>query len=502
MKRLVVTPDGVINGDTGEIHGELTHSLLLSVGGGVIAGRNLYPAIARFISVNRTNGWAAKIHMQEQRTSDAKRPRGIIYVSHVTHKLRKQVNGKRKQTSTKYLILNLELFTETTDTDEATRELVKLAEQRGIKPRYSPGSFGSALLRASPDWKYRRNPAPWFISEAARAHLPGNYYATRHGYKSVDRAYYLDQRSSHHTVAAEIDMPDPEYLRARGRFRSVEAERTPNTYRQIEALDGHIGVIIARITCGHIAPSIRHLYPAWAREFGTHTRWIWTPELRLLNWLVRIEHIAASLTSIRADPALREYAKWSLEYLSHSPNSVVKPTLLAAYGMLAVKNSEKLTSYSVHDRKPPGRAEVITLPLLDKVYRSQINRQRVPSVQNVVARGVIEAEVKVRSIELARQLESEKSPVVHIYADGLIVETDQLPFLPANWRVAGSLTDVSSPAPHSILSRELVRLPGIPNGRRMAYIRKDEPGEALPGERSSLHLREREPAVSAKSLLY
>lgn len=502
MKYLITSRHGVIDTDNGEIHSRLTESLLLDgMHGGIIAGRNIYPQIAQFLRDGRARGWAAKIHVQEQRTSDPKRIRGIIYASHLTLKHRRQVDGVRKQTTVKWIILNLELFTESQDVEKAARELVKLAQSRGVTPRYSPGSFGSAMLRASPDWWKLRQPAPWYISEAARAHLPGNYYAIRHGYKRADRAYYLDQTSSHHTVAAEIDLPDPRYLRSRGRFRSVERGNTPPSYRVLDSLAGHVGVVIARVSCGHIPQSLHHLYPAWCREFGKHTRWVWTPELRLLDNRVRIEHVAAALTSIRPDPALREYAQWSLDYLSEKPDPVVKPTLLAAYGMLAIKAPNELTSYAVHNRTPSARTETVTLPLLDHVYRTRVQRRQVPSIQNVVARGVIEAEVKTRSIELARQLESEGAPVVHIYADGLIVETDQLPLMPPGWRVSGALTDVSSPAPHSILSRELVRLPGIPNGRRMAYIRKDEPDEATHGERASLHLREREPTVSAKVLL-
>jgi hypothetical protein len=111
----------------------------------------------------------------------------------------------------------------------------------------------------------------------------------------------------------------------------------------------------------------------------------------------------------------------------------------------------------------------------------------------VIARGVIEAECLTRTIEMARKLESEGHEVVHLYADGLLTTAEQLPFLPEGWRVQATLTDVTSPHPNSLISREIIRMPGIPNGRRTAYIREDAEGERVEGDRPSFHLREQEP---------
>lgn len=476
MRILLVTPDGVIDTDSGEIIGEMNqHTLLKDARGGVIVGRNMYPQIAPFVSTSRSDhGWSAKIHAQQQRKIKDDRVSGVIYFSRLTYRFpKKQIHGKRSRVTVKWLILNMELFSEDGDVLASAKSLIALADARGISPRFSPGSFGSALLRASPQWPKMRRPAPWFISEAARSNLPGNYYAIREGYGSADYAYYLDQSSAHHTVASEIDLPHPHYLRARGRFRMVEKGSSPRVFESDDILTGHVGVVIATVECNTIPPDQLHLYPAWARKPGIHSRWIWTPELRMIRmWdKVKLLHISSALTSIKADDALREYANWSLEYLKTGSSSAVKPSLLAAYGMLAVQGDRNITVYSAHGRGKPKRADIVSLPLLPDVFRSNITGTRVPSVQNVVARGVIESEVKVRTLELAIRLENEGIQVVHIYADGLIAKTDQLPFMPNNWRVAAKLTDVSSPAPHSIVSNEMVRLPGIPNGRRHAFIR-------------------------------
>lgn len=499
---LLVAGEGTVDTVTGEIVDICADVLLRGGGGGVIAGRNLYPVLAPVVDhLREDRGWTIRIHAQEQRTSDPKRPRGIIYISHLIYRFPKnQVGSSRggaarysRRPSVKWLVLNLELFTESHDIAASAKALVQLARRRGVGPRYSPGSLGSALLRASPAWEQLRRPAPWFISEKARTQLPGNYYARRHGYRKVSHAYYLDQRSSHHTIASQIVLPHPGYLRARGRFRAVEAGRSPGCYDDYDILSRHVGLLVVNLQCGHLPANAVHLYPEWARDPGIHQRWIWTPELRLLDERVRISSISAALTSIQPDLALREYANWALRQLSVPHDPIIKPTLLAAYGMLAVRSDRPLRLYESHGRQQPRGSDLISLPLLDRVFRSTINRRRVPGIQNVVARGVIEAEVKTRSIELARRLEAEGIHAVHIYADGIIARTDQLPFLPPDWRVITALRNVSSPAPHAILSDELVRLPGIPNGRRSAYLRKDLPGEAAPGERSSLHLRENEP---------
>jgi hypothetical protein len=69
-----------------------------------------------------------------------------------------------------------------------------------------------------------------------------------------------------------------------------------------------------------------------------------------------------------------------------------------------------------------------------------------------------------------RQLESEDIPVAQIYADGILAVTDQMPLiLPEHWRISKSLSHVFLPQPNSIVSRELVRLPGIPRDARASY---------------------------------
>jgi hypothetical protein len=470
LRYLFVEGGEIRDSETGRSHDGLTESLLLNFGvGGVIAGRNMYPLLAAFSNGARKAdvGWTGKINVQRQRVRE-ERVKGMMYFSYLSYRFPKIKH--RRASTIKWLVLNLELFTESKDVEQAARALVELSQERGIRPRHSPGAMGGAMLRASGAWKVGRSPAPHFISSTAREFLPGNYYARRSGYRRVDRAFYLDQKSAHHTVAATIPLPDPEHIHARGAFFAADRDRV--WLPSVDKLDKHIGAILCRVNCPQLKPDETHLFPQWARTSGSHLRWIWTPELRLLDARMTLEYVCAAITAAgHKDEALREYALWSLGYLGGSPHPIVKPALLAAYGMLAVRSGEEVSSYSVHGREPGKRNERVRLPLIDLVWRSTVEKTRVSAIQNVAARGVIEAEVRTRSIELARSFECMGIRVVHIYADGIIVEGTNVPILPGGWQLSGHLTGVSSPAPHSVVSQEMVRTPGIPNGRRSAYIR-------------------------------
>lgn len=251
----------------------------------------------------------------------------------------------------------------------------------------------------------------------------------------------------------------------------MEKDKWPRWLSSTKLLDRHTGLLAATVMCRTIPGKYIHLYPRWAHKPIERHVWIWTPELRLLDDRVKLISVSAALTSYKPDPVLLEYAKWAISQLSQVKHVAIKPALLAAYGMLAVRSKNNIVKYSVHGRPQPARSQKVTLPMIDgDVYKSVIERRRTPSVQNVTARGVIEAEVMTRSLEMARYLEGQKIPVLQIYADGLIAETDQIPILPPEWRVAASLTGLSAENPSSIISREMIRLPGIPNGRRATYL--------------------------------
>lgn len=495
MRFIVCYSNGdVLDTGTGEITpGISVEQLLLEKPGGIIVGNNLYPVISAFVPEQRKDtGWTSSLSLQRKKQL-RDRVGGVIYYRYFTYRFAKEIDtskmGKaRKQyrpASIKWLVFNLELWAEVPDSELllAAETLVEICDRRGIGPRSSPGALGSALLRASPHWTKGRSPAPRFISELGRERQPGNHYVLKQGYTRVPRAYYLDQSSAHHRIASEIAMPHPEYLRARGMSRAakddVGGNRRPKWIGNISNLEGHTGLLCAVVEVGTIPRHLLHLYPDWCRGSGKQVTewgrrkvvWIWTPELRLLDTRVKLRWVTAALTSFIRDPAITEYAEWALDYLATSPHPIAKPTLHAPYGMLGVNGIENIERYTIHGREKSPRAEVVRFPLVGDVFHSTIERKVTPSLQNVIARGVLEAETLTRSIEFARSLEAEGHPVVQIYADGLITTAAQLPFMPKGWRVAAELTGVTSPHPNSIQSNELVRLPGIPHGRRTRVLK-------------------------------
>ena len=473
------TSGGVVDVDTGEVQGDLSKSLLVPPGG-ILAGTNMYPKLAPLAeTLGRDHGWSMRMVEPKKRKINTDRLHGSLQWWRLTYRHPKiRDDGKRyRPGSIRWTVINLESWREVDESEfiPALTSLLDLAKSRGITIRPSPGGFGAALMRASPEWTKDRRPAPWFISERARPHLPGNFYALRAGYKlkRIPNAYYLDQISSHHTIAATVDLPDPCDLRARGKDRMVG--RTGEFRRWIQGhnldkMSHHIGVLMCVVECDHIPETQRHLYPPWALKKGTSNAWIWTPELRLLGRRTRIRWVSAAFTAERPDPVLREYGLWALSQRASAKHPIVKNALLPAYGMLASRVHD-IESYVVSGRDTPPRAQRVQLPLVPSgADRTLVKNSRRPALQNVVARGVLEAETRVRSIEYARELEEHGIHVSQIYADGLIAATDRLPLVPPTWRIVAALTNVCAPSPNSILANEMIRLPGIPGGRRTVRI--------------------------------
>lgn len=511
MRFLLVTTEGVWDTDTWERYDRLELSHLVSTRpGGIIVGRNLYAILSALgEDIRRDHGVTLKLVSKEDKKNT--HVKGYDYYSLLCYRFEKErKNGVRyRPGSIKWPILNLENFceplpdkTELEDVESCGRALYALAEGREITVRASPGAFGSALYKKSPEWEKSRHAATHFISEDyARPNLPGNLYSLRDGYRTAKFVYYLDQESAHHRIALSGVVPHPHSAKAgglcgRGRFHKTLEEIYGEWKGGSVILDensDHRGLICARVECGTIPAKLRHLYPKWALEPGEHNRWIWTPELRLLDKRVRVRWITCAFTGVRADPVALEYAQWCLDLLKYEKHPAVKPVLVAAYGMLAVTRKDTYSNFSIHGRGKPPRATVVKRPLIGDVYRSDVKSYKPSVMQNAIGKGVIDAECLTRTIEMARVLENEGHKAVHLYADGLLTTAEQLPFLPEGWRVHATLTDVTSPHPNSILSREMTRMPGIPNGRRTAYIREDAEGERAEGDRPSFHLREQEP---------
>jgi hypothetical protein len=98
---------------------------------------------------------------------------------------------------------------------------------------------------------------------------------------------------------------------------------------------------------------------------------------------------------------------------------------------------------------------------------------------NVIHRAMIEAETRLRSIQLARLLTLRKMKVLAIYADSVFVDTSgrAMPLLDSRWQVKGELSNLMFFNSTSFTSDVLTKLPGIPREglntvRRLEAVRE------------------------------
>lgn len=95
-------------------------------------------------------------------------------------------------------------------------------------------------------------------------------------------------------------------------------------------------------------------------------------------------------------------------------------------------------------------------------------------ITNVLYRGMIEAEQRVRVLKCARFLTEHGARVLAVYADSVFVESSTpLPFLPHGWRVEAELDDLVFMSSTEFISRQVTKLPGMARDS-MARVRRIE----------------------------
>lgn len=475
---LAIGTQGILDTNTGELH---EHNSLATIIhnplGGIVTGSNLFdhvgPLQKRFA---KTPGWVCRIAGRRRVYLHRDKPTVIGTFVPVRFGFR---DPSRHRAPIYYDCLDLQELTGSAVTDiyevlETCREILAMMDRRGINFSSFRGGVAARLLKASPHWERGRKPAPRFMNDIAREKLPGNHYETKdEPGEFYNHAIYLDQVSAHHNIARTLPLPHPEHLRARGRARYAESGEFPKWllpsepgYQRIR--ESHIGLVCLRVQFGHIPKSQVPYLPSWIpKKSGTYPVWIYTNEWKFLESLpfAKVLWLTAAWTTPQRDLAIPEYADWALSELRDHPlPKVKKPTLLAVYGALATK-SKFSTSYYAH-----GKGFPTMIPLageMKEIHRLPGLRQ--PRIVNVIARGMIEAECRLRSIELARSLATSHN-VVAIYADGIMIEGDVAPIPPAGWRVEAHLSALRFVHPGAFLSAELSRLPGVTSAERRRII--------------------------------
>lgn len=454
-----------------------------------IAGIELFDLMAKLnVLMEKEPGWRMRFTNRKRYayTQDGRKIiAGRFFCDYfaIDQKITRNQRAERKRVD----VINLDLLREKPPHDpveqmEMSLAILELCENRGVKFRGTRGAIANAMLKVSPHWEKKRYAAPKFINDMARPYLPGNFYAlswnvTQKQVRKYPHCYYIDQTSSHHSIAREIVLPHPQHIHARGKYSTQEGLWCkPDSPMGETLMRTHHGLFLCKVHVGTVGPSMEHLYPPWALKRGNHYRWIWSPEFRLFqnDHRLQLEGFTCALSGTIQDLVLPEYAEFALREIAEQPRAGYKKgVLLAAYGMLAF-NAAGHTIYRYWGGNTSrNRCEI---PLAGTVGESRV---KIPShVQistvNVIARGLIESETRTRSIEYARELNQMGLHIPQIYADGLLVESDYLPFVREGWRISHSLTNVHIPRSNAILSDQIVKLPGVADQDREWMERREE----------------------------
>jgi hypothetical protein len=346
----------------------------------------------------------------------------------------------------------------------------------------SPGAYGTRLLKDSRFAAGWRRKVPAATNARLRPHLPGNHYQlVGKPALSYPRAHKFDQAAAHHHAALTIRFPHANELDARGWFRRPQPTNGARVHarggilarsKQWEALTKNAGMFVIAIDVPEIVTLDKLNLPCLRRP---GRRWwaITSVELEHIHGMrdqgVELGDIWCCWTSPRDDDRLREYSWWAQDQLrdiDERSKRWVKPLMLAAYGMLAVRPSKFRNAWR-WCRHPDGAIGWHTrYGQLVGLERST-KEERESGVANVLWRALIESKVRLESLTFAQKLRAQGMRPLAIYADAVFA-TGRLPAdsLPAPWRYEGEIHDLSFEAPSRYRSREETRLPGTPHRTR------------------------------------
>lgn len=360
-------------------------------------------------------------------------------------------------------------------------DLREFARENALKVTPTSGGLAAQLLRDPRFFPTPRRKVPRATNEKARPHLPGNHYELFVPENvTIPRALYLDMTGAHHHAAAGLTFPDPNRMYARGRYRNppeTVSDGDPwarSGTRKFDAVIATHGLFLLRINVPHKARmEVGRFPPPWlsGASQGARLAWVYSNELPMIaDHGALIEGIEAAWTAARTDDGLNRYAEWSIAETARmepTRRAWAKATLLAAYGMLAARPRQREFGYKHAKRGEPAVYMTSGGPL--QVEALTTKRELDSPVANVIARGMVEAEVRREVLTLARELHAHGAQVIAVYADSIIVSDNSwsapLPLLPGHWHVKSRLTQLEFFNAVSFRAEEMVRLPGIPATR-------------------------------------
>lgn len=356
------------------------------------------------------------------------------------------------------------------------KEIRNFLEDNDLRLSPTSGGIAAQMLRDKRFYPEDRRKVPRITNARSREHLPGNFYKL---YEANEGLYgegigtysaaYLDQINAHHSAARDIVFPNANSLLRKGRYGTLEDKSYARSgTKKFEALIREHGLFYLAIEVPQFFPKDFPL-PECDVPRGYHRGYFYSNELRYLNTLgVRVRHIIAAWTSPNQDHGLNRYARWSAKQIEKSdPIEKVwlKPTLLSTYGVLAARPKLMEFGFKQAENAIPKRYACGS-GFID-VMAKTTKKLREPLMSNVLHRGMIEAETRLRSLEMARELASEGHIILAIYADSVFVEgSKQLPLLKSPWRLQEFLTGLKFDSATHFSSDQITKTPGIPSSLR------------------------------------
>jgi hypothetical protein len=367
-------------------------------------------------------------------------------------------------------------------------------KENNLMIRPTTGGIAGQLLKDERFYPEARRKVPRSTNDKARDQLPGNYYRLYVPERSTHTATYLDQKSAHHSCATGIQFPDANSLYAKGHFASPadKAMARKGTPRFQKLIAEH-GLFYVNLTSPNM-PYRTFPLPCMEKS-GNNPAWVFSNEIPyILESGGDITSIIAQWTSPNAEQGMNRYAEWSLAELAESDDTRrtwLKPLLHSTYGILATKPRPiefgyKRAKGGTEKRYPVGSG-VVTVQA-----RVTSGAHEMPTA-NVIHRGMIEAETRLRSIRLAKFFTSKGMKVLAIYADSIFVDTNgkSMPLLDNRWHVKGQLDRLQFFNSTSFTSDILTKLPGIPKDgmdtvRRLEQVRVNNQNTQVVRERERL----------------
>lgn len=331
--------------------------------------------------------------------------------------------------------------------------------------RPTSGGVAGQLLRDKRFYPEDRRKVPRYTNAAARDQLPGNFYRLYSGEVGrVYRAAYLDQTAAHHSAAKDIEFPDADTLKMRGRFNSLDIHRPfcKSSSPNFRELISQPGLFYLGVATPHL-PDKSFPLPG-VEGMGFHAVYAYSNELPYLRKLgVDIRFIVAQWTSPNLDRGLNRYAEWALDQIQVAPperKPWLKPALLSTYGVLAARPKKIEFGYkrakNATEKQYPCGSGFLT------VQAKRTEQIREMPTANVIHRGMIEAETRLRTLQMASDLSALGHPILGVYADSVFVENGaELPLLPAPWRLQEHLTGLRFMSATQFRSDQVSKLPGM-----------------------------------------